>query len=213
MAVQQEKPEDRSSEVATQQALLAARSAAEAAAGSGDTGKGVEIIDSDAARLVVVVPRNPSMFINAIGGLLVAGYVFLSIWKPLSLQPGSLVENAIPFFRANPFLLLYIAFGLVLLTLGLRGLRSLVFGERYVLDWATRRVSRGSSVLAHFDEIEAVELRVAEDRRSTPSHSLRLSLKNGKKIDVFTVDRSGGLREAAERIGRIVGVPISPSQE
>lgn len=211
--MQQEKPEDRSSNVAAQEALLAAKREAAAAAEFGDTTKGVHIIDSDPARLVVVVPRNLRMFMNAIGGLFGACYLFFLIWEPLSLQPGSLVENTIPFFRANPFFLLYFVVGLVALAWGLQALRSIVLGERYVFDRATRKVSRRSSVLAMFDEIEAVELqRVTEHDRISPNYCLRLSLKDGKKIDVFTVDRSGGLREAAEKIGRIVGVPISPSQ-
>ena len=77
-----------------------------------------------------------------------------------------------------------------------------------MFDLSKRVVYRGFSTLAQFDNVEAVEVQIAGFVNDTSSNVIWLSLKNGKKIMVLSVLWSGGLREAAEKMGKHIGVPV-----
>ena len=201
----QERPEDLASEAAAREALQAAqKGAADRISGAR---KGVEIIDSDRAKLIVAVPRGFRVW-KVIVGLGGAGYLSYSVLGSKMFWSGNPVHNAVELFRAQPSYWGLLVFVLIFLALGLQGLRSVIFGEQYVFDLSKRVVYRGFSTLAQFDDVEAVEVQIVGFVNDNYSHVIWLSLKNGKKIMVLSVTWSGGLREAAEKMGKHMGVPV-----
>jgi hypothetical protein len=148
----------------------------------------------------------PSL-VPMIVGLVITPIAILYILRgfPLEILRDFNFERAKILFHKDPFSLFVLLALVSIVISNLVLLVKMFLGQRIRVDRVARTIFKSSHSVATFDEIEKLSVKKPALSRTA---TLSLLLKNGKTMKLLTGNNPAELKEIAQKIGVMVGVPV-----